>query len=270
MSSVSFVLVLLFLARHGQTMVGKDQKARSMIHLLGPRNSIDSENASLNTTSLMEAVMERSVKVNMEPREVAMARGVVDDLVGEIAAITGAVAAFVQTVISPILKTVSRLVYPLLHGLAKVLVEQVYPVAYVIFQVWYNSPLMRLTRELVRISLEVIDYIRNNQVVQDLFNDIVFPAIELVLEEVVFPPLEFLFDHVGYPLLKHVVWPVVVEVADVTWNVVIPTTQLAASLPLLVLEKVLNTLQDAARHVGLPHTLVHTFNYMVYLTIGKE
>ena len=90
-----------------------------------------------------------------------------------------------------------------------------------------------------------------------------------MLEEIVFPPLEFLFDHVGYPLLKHVVWPVVVEVADFTWNVVIPTTQLAASLPLLVLDKALSTLQVAAGHVGLPQTLVHTFNYMVYLTIDK-
>merc|ERR1711934_1137021 len=136
------------------------------------------------------------------------------------------------------------------------------------FQVWYNSPFMRLIRELLRISLEVKDYIRNTQLVQDLFNDIVFPAIQLVLEEVIFPPLEFLFDHIGYPLLKHVVWPVVVEVADVTWNIVIPTTQLAASLPLLVLDKALSTLQVAAGHVGLPQTILHTFSYVVYLTLG--
>ena len=193
-----------------------------------------------------------------------------DDFVREIAAITGAVATFVQKMISPILRTVSQVVYPVLHGAAKVLVEKVYPVAYNIFQVWYNSPLMRLTRELLRISLEVKDYIRNTQLVQDLFNDIVFPAIQLVLEEVIFPPLEFLFDHIGYPLLKHVVWPVVVEVADVTWNIVIPTTQLAASLPLLVLDKALSTLQVAAGHVGLPQTILHTFNYVVYLTIGKK
>ena len=35
----------------------------------------------------MEEVMERAMKINNEPRDVAMGRGVVDDLVGEIAAI---------------------------------------------------------------------------------------------------------------------------------------------------------------------------------------
>ena len=83
-------MLLLFLA-HGQTMVGKDQKARSMNHIMGPRSSIDSENLSRNTTSLVEEVMERSMKVNIEPRDMSMARGVVDDLVGEIAAITALV-----------------------------------------------------------------------------------------------------------------------------------------------------------------------------------
>ena len=58
---LTFLQVMLFLA-HGQTMVGKDQKARSMIHLLGTRGSIDSENASRNATSLMEEVMERSIE----------------------------------------------------------------------------------------------------------------------------------------------------------------------------------------------------------------
>ena len=268
MSSLSSLLLLIFLA-HGQTMVAKDQKARSMIHLLGPGSSTDSENVSRNTTNPLKGVIERASQGKIEPREVAMVGGIVDDLAGEIAAITSAIASLVETIISPVLRTVSELIYPVLHGVAKVLVEQVYPVAYVIFQVWYNSPLMLLTRELIRISLEVIKYILNNKLVQDLFHNIVFPAIRLVLDQVIFPPFEFLFDQVGYPLLKHVVWPVVAEVADVTWNVVIPTTQLAATLPLLVLDQALDTLQVAARQIGLPETLLHTFNYMVYLTIGN-
>ena len=197
-----------------------------------------------------------------------MGRGVVDDVAKEIAIISNAVAAFIQAITSPVLKTVSELVYPVLHGLAKVFVEEVYPVARALFQVWYNSPIMRLTRKLLNISLEIIENILNNQAVQHLFNDIIFPAIEMLLERVIFPPFELLFNLVVHPLLKHVLWPVLVEVADVAWNVVVPTTQLAASLPLLVLDKALNIVQDASRQIGLPESLIHTFNYMVYLTLG--
>ena len=72
-------MLFLFLAHISQAMVRKDQKARSMIHMLGPRSSMNSENASRNTTDPLEGVTERATKMNIEPSEVAMLRGVVDD-----------------------------------------------------------------------------------------------------------------------------------------------------------------------------------------------
>ena len=267
MYSLSSALLLIFLA-HGQTMVRKDQVTRNMIHILEPRSGIGSENATKTTTSHIQSVIEREAKRKNEPRKLAMGRGVVDDVAKEIAIISNAVAAFIQAITSPVLKTVSELVYPVLHRLAKVFVEEVYPVAYALFQVWYNSPIMRLTRKLLNISLEIIENILKNQAVQHLFNDMIFPVMEMLLERVIFPPFELLLNLVVHPLLKHVVWPVLVEVADVAWNVVVPTTQLAASLPLLVLDKALNIVHHASRQIGLPEPLIHTFTYMVYLTLG--
>ena len=86
----------------------------------------------------------------------------------------------------------------------------------------------------------------------------------------IFPPVEFVFRLVLSPIIKYLVWPVVVEVANVTWNVVIPTTQMVASIPLLVLDKALNLTQAVAKQLGLPESAQSAIKYFVFLGIGKE
>ena len=164
----------------------------------------------------------------------------------------------------------SILLLPVLQEIAQVLVEKVFPVMSLMFDVWYNSPPMRLVRWTLRTSVEVLDLVLHSQAVKVFFTDILFPLIELVLDNVIFPAVEFVFRHVLSPIIKYMVWPVVVEVANVTWNVVIPTTQMVASIPLLVLDKTLNLTQAVAKQLGLPKSAQSAIKYFVFLGIGKE
>ena len=159
MSSMSFALLLIFFA-HGQTGVGKEQNSRSRIHFE-------------NTAIAVEALTERGAKSEIETREIAMIKGVVE----EVEAITSAVAIFIET--TPVLKTLTKLVYFVLHRIAEVI--------YAYFQVLYNinlyNPIFLLQRELFRILVAVIEYILNLQIVQHLLNHRVYPAIQLVFEQ---------------------------------------------------------------------------------------
>ena len=193
--------------------------------------------------------------------------GVVESVAKEVAAIASAV---VETIISPIFKTISNLLLPVLQEISQVLVEKVFPVLSLMFDVWYNSPPMRLVRWVLRTSVEVLDLVLHSQAVRVFFTDILFPLIELVLDHIIFPPVEFVFRHILKPIIKYMVWPVVVEVANVTWNVVIPTTQMVASIPLLVLDKTLNLTQAVAKQLGLPESAQSAIKYFVFLGIGKE
>ena len=127
MSSLSYVLLLIFLT-HGQTCNQQSKAA----------------------------------KKNIGTREVARLRGVAEDLAGEITAISSAIAVFMET--TPVLRTVSKLVSFVLHGIAKV--------AYAIFQVWYNmqtseyNPIFLVERQLYRILVAVIEYILNYELIR--------------------------------------------------------------------------------------------------------
>ena len=216
------------------------------------------------------AVSEGALNLIQREESVAAKRprqgGVVESVAKEVAAIASAV---VKTIISPIFKTISNLLLPVLQEIAQVLVEKVFPVVSLMFDVWYNSPPMRLVRWVLRTSLEVLDLVLHSQAVRVFFTDILFPLIELVLDHVIFPPVEFVFRHVLNPIIKYLVWPVVVEVANVTWNVVIPTTQMVATIPLLVLDKTLNLTQAVAKQLGLPESAQSAIKYFVFLGIGK-
>ena len=157
MSSLSLVLLLIFLA-HGQTMqVGKDQQARSMIHLLSgidngnTATTVESEKAArkkIETTELVAFEWWPSME------DLAGQLGM-EDLAEEITAITSAIAIFIET--TPVLRTLSKLVSFVLYGIAQV--------GYAIFQVWYNiqtsdyNPIFLVERQLYWILVAVIENI---------------------------------------------------------------------------------------------------------------
>ena len=163
MSSLSLVLLFIFLA-HGQTMVGKDQQARSMIHLLSgidngkTATTVESEKAArkkIETTELVAFEWWPSME------DLAGQLGM-EDLAEEITAITSAIAIFIET--TPVLRTLSKLVSFVLHGIAKVgyILWDIY---FAIFQVWYNiqtsdyNPIFLVERQLYWILVAVIEKI---------------------------------------------------------------------------------------------------------------
>ena len=116
--------------------------------------------------------------------------GVVESVAKEVAAIASAV---VKTMISPIFKTISNLLLPVLQEIAQVLVEKVFPVMSLMFDVWYNSPPMRLVRWVLRTSLEVLDLVLHSQAVRVFFTDILLCVMMCICYRGNSPRFAFIF-----------------------------------------------------------------------------